>query len=177
MFCKKKEFFLTNSNICSIMFTKQTFVLQLLIYINTGEINLRKEKKSFIMYTDYWQWFKLLSDAELGHLTRAVFDYERNGILPQDLDEKESIAFAMVKENLDRDKIKYEATCLRNQQIAKARWKKLKESGVASIPFDTDGTDPIRLFTKDTDNDNDNDIDNDNDSDIDNDTGKNSKKF
>ena len=136
---------------------------------------MRKEKKSFIMYTDYWQWFKLLSDAELGHLTRAVFDYERNGILPQDLDEKESIAFAMVKENLDRDKINYEATCLRNQQIAKARWKKLKESGVASIPFDTDGTDPIRLFTKDTDNDN--DIDNDNDSDIDNDTGKNSKKF
>lgn len=100
---------------------------------------MKKEKPSFIMYKDYWQWFKLLSDAELGNLTRAIFDYERNGILPQDLGDKESLAFAVIKENLDRDRQKYEETCERNKKIARARWEKLKDCGISNMPFDTDG--------------------------------------
>ena len=94
-----------------------------------------KLKKSFVLYHDYWNWFRLLTDEELGQLMRAIFSYERDQILPASLNEKTEIAFCMIKEVLDRDREKYELICNRNKEIAKLRWKKMKESGI-DIPAD-----------------------------------------
>ena len=89
-----------------------------------------KVKKSFVLYHDYWNWFTLLSDEELGKLIRAVFRYEREKILPEKLGEKTEIAFFMIKDTLDRDREKYEIVCNRNKEIAKLRWKKMKDCGI-----------------------------------------------
>ncbi len=85
------------------------------------------QKKSFVMYHDYWEWLKLLSNEELGMLLRCVFAYEREQTLPKELNGKLEMAFAMIKENLDRDREKYEVVCKRNKEVAKLRWKKMQE--------------------------------------------------
>lgn len=89
-----------------------------------------KPKKSFIMYHDYWEWLKLLSDEELGKLIHTIFDYEREQIIPEGLEIKLSMAFAMIKETLDRDREKYEVVCNRNKEIARMRWQKMQECGI-----------------------------------------------
>lgn len=97
-----------------------------------------KIKKSFVLYHDYWNWFRLLTDDELGKLIRAIFNYEREQTVPYDLNEKTMIVFYMVKDTLDRDRAKYEAVCNRNKENAKIRWQKMKECGIELHPEVTD---------------------------------------
>ncbi len=85
-----------------------------------------KVKKTFSLYLDYWDWFKLLTDEEMGRLLRAIFRYEREGIEPDPADEKVNIFFQMVKESLDRDRKHYEAVCNKNRETARLRWQKTK---------------------------------------------------
>jgi hypothetical protein len=89
-----------------------------------------KQKKSFLIYHDYWEWLRLLTNEELGRLMRIIFAYEREQILPENLDGKLEMAFAMIKETLDRDKKKYEIVCNRNREIARMRWEKLQDYGI-----------------------------------------------
>ncbi len=84
-------------------------------------------KNKFTLYLDYWDWFKLLTDEELGRLLRSLFHYEREGIEPDDNDEKIKIFFYMIKETLDRDRKHYETICNRNKMNAQLRWQKTKE--------------------------------------------------
>ncbi|MBQ7961012.1 MAG: hypothetical protein IJ289_00315 [Clostridia bacterium] len=89
-----------------------------------------KVKKSFVLYHDFRNWFSLLTDEELGRLIRAIFDYEMNKELPENLNEKEQIAFFMVRDILDRDREKYERVCNRNKENARVRWEKMKKYGI-----------------------------------------------
>lgn len=89
-----------------------------------------KVKKSFVLYHDFRNWFSLLTDEELGRLLRAIFDYEMNKTLPENLNEKEQIAFLMVRDTLDRDREKYERVCNRNKENARVRWEKMKKYGI-----------------------------------------------
>lgn len=89
-----------------------------------------KVKKSFVLYHDFRNWFSLLTDEELGRLIRAIFDYEMNKELPENLNEKEQIAFFMVRDILDRDREKYERVCTRNKENARVRWEKMKKYGI-----------------------------------------------
>lgn len=89
-----------------------------------------KVKKSFVLYHDFRNWFSLLTDEELGRLIRAIFDYETNKTLPENLNEKEQIAFLMVRDTLDRDREKYERVCNRNKENARVRWEKMKKYGI-----------------------------------------------
>lgn len=95
-----------------------------------------KLKKSFLLYYDYWEWFKLLTDEELGKLLRAIFIYEREGETPKNFDPKLEMAFVMIKETLDRDKLKYEQVCNRNKEVAKIRWQKIKDCGIDLPPIE-----------------------------------------
>lgn len=90
-----------------------------------------KLKKSFIMYHDYWNWFKLLTDEELGKLVRALFLYAREQTEPNSLDEKLSFTFSMIKDNLDDDRARYEAVCNKNKENARLRWKRFQETNDA----------------------------------------------
>ncbi len=87
-----------------------------------------KLKNSFILYHDYWNWFRLLTDEELGQLLRAIFCYEKERNLPEFLNEKTQFVFNMIKELLDRDREKYENICNRNREIAKLRWNKTEDT-------------------------------------------------
>lgn len=86
-----------------------------------------KQKKSFQLYHDYWDCFKLLSDEELGKLLRTIYLYERENIYSENLDIKIEMAFSMIKKDLDRNRLKYEQICKRNKEIAKLRWQKIRE--------------------------------------------------
>lgn len=86
-----------------------------------------KTKTFFIMHHNYWNWFKLLTDEELGKLIRAVFLYEKEQKEPQTLDEKLTILFFMIKDALDKDRAKYESVCNKNKANAEIRWQKTKE--------------------------------------------------
>ena len=39
-------------------------------------------KSSFILYYEYEEQLSILSDEEMGKLIRAVFNYEKTGIVP-----------------------------------------------------------------------------------------------
>lgn len=86
-----------------------------------------KEKRSFRLYLDYWQWFRLLTYEEMGKLLQAVFAYEENRTLPLALEETTEMAFYMIKQDLDSDREKYEAICRRNRENAKTRWQKQQD--------------------------------------------------
>ena len=36
-----------------------------------------KAKNSFVLYHDYWNWFRLLTDEEIGLVIRGIFYYEK----------------------------------------------------------------------------------------------------
>lgn len=94
-----------------------------------------KQKKSFVLYHDYWEFLKLMTDEEVGRFIRAVYMYDREQILPKNLDPKTEMAFAMIKDRLDGDRQKYEKICKRNSEVARIRWQKTKECG-KEIPKD-----------------------------------------
>lgn len=111
-------------------------------------------KKSFILHNDYQDYFALLSREERGDLIMAVFDYNRNGVLP-DFDGSILMAFTMIRNQIERDALRYEARCERNKENIAKRWKE-KDTTVY------DGKSGKGSYTKHTDNGNDTDNVNDN---------------
>ena len=83
-----------------------------------------KAKKSFVLYHDYWNWFRLLTDEEIGLIIRGIFYYEKERVFPEFLTDKTLLVFQMIKEVLDRDRAKHEKICIKNSENAKIRWQK-----------------------------------------------------
>ena len=77
-----------------------------------------KEKISFLMYLDYEEHFKLMTDEQLGQLLRAIMKYEKTRQVPQ-LDGMVKMAFSFIKAQLDRDREKYEEKCAKNKENGK----------------------------------------------------------
>jgi len=80
-------------------------------------------KKRFLMYLDYEVICEQLENAEIGELMHAIFDYEKTGNHEQ-LSGKVAMAFAIIKNNLDRDRADYKEKCERNKELAMRRWDK-----------------------------------------------------
>lgn len=76
--------------------------------------------KSFVLYTEYGNKFKRLTDTQLGQLLRNIFAYEETEEIPVIDDDMVGIAFDIVKEDLDKQlknyKAKVEAGRSRHQQ-------------------------------------------------------------
>ena len=64
-------------------------------------------KKSFVLYCDTYDTLQHLTDEQLGKLTRMIFEYQINGLIPE-TNNPLFIAFGFIKSSLDRDCIKYE---------------------------------------------------------------------
>ncbi len=75
-------------------------------------------KNSFILYTNYFDILKDLSDSDLGIMFRAILSYQTNGEynIPKHLE----LAFKFIKNQLDIDEVKY------NDFIEKQRLNGLK---------------------------------------------------
>lgn len=68
------------------------------------------EKKSFLMNVDYEEQLEDLTNEELGILMRAIFKYEKDGTEPK-FSGLLKMAFAFIKENLNRNREKYDKRC------------------------------------------------------------------
>lgn len=123
---------------------------------------------SFILYTSYYALIEGLTDEQLGQLTRAIFLYARDGEIIC-LEPVVRMAFAFIKDNIERNQDKYQAKCEKNRQIALERERKKREAREKA--GNTNVHERARTCENNTnvherspyDNDNDNEYDNDND--------------
>ena len=123
---------------------------------------------SFILYTSYYALIEGLTDEQLGQLTRAIFLYARDGETIS-LEPVVRMAFAFIKDNIERNQDKYQAKCEKNRQIALERERKKREAREKA--GNTNVHERTRTCENNTnvherspyDNDNDNEYDNDND--------------
>lgn len=123
---------------------------------------------SFILYTSYYALIEGLTDEQLGQLTRAIFLYARDGETIK-LEPVVRMAFAFIKDNIERNQDKYQAKCEKNRQIALERERKKREAREKA--GNTNVHERSRTCENNTnvherspyDNDNDNEYDNDND--------------
>lgn len=123
---------------------------------------------SFILYTSYYALIEGLTDEQLGQLTRAIFLYARDG-KTINLEPVVRMAFAFIKDNIERNQDKYQAKCEKNRQIALERERKKREAREKA--GNTNVHERSRTCENNTnvherspyDNDNDNEYDNDND--------------
>lgn len=121
---------------------------------------------SFILYTSYYALIEGLTDEQLGQLTRAIFLYARDGKTIK-LEPVVRMAFAFIKDNIERNQDKYQAKCEKNRQIALERERKKREAREKA--GNTNVHERSRTCENNTnvherspyDNDNDNDNDND----------------
>lgn len=88
--------------------------------------------ESFILYTSYYAIIEGLTDAQLGQLTRAIFRYARDGEVV-DLEPVVRMAFAFIKDNIDRNADKYQQKCERNRENIRKRWEKKKAESDTNV--------------------------------------------
>ena len=113
---------------------------------------------SFILYTSYYALIEGLTDEQLGQLTRAIFLYARDG-KTINLEPVVRMAFAFIKDNIERNQDKYQAKCEKNRQIALERERKKREAREKADNTNVHERSPY-------DNDNDNEYDNEYDNDV-----------
>ena len=68
---------------------------------------MKEKKKSFVLYTDYAEQIKTLPMEEIGRLFCAILDYA-DGVKDVELSPAASMAFAFIRQQMDRDRVKYE---------------------------------------------------------------------
>lgn len=76
-------------------------------------------REYFCAYHSYRAWMKTLSDAEKGRLFDALLAYSESGE-QLSLSGKEAALFPAMQWNIDREKEKYDETCIRNSINGKA---------------------------------------------------------
>ncbi len=121
---------------------------------------------SFILCTSYYALIEGRTDEQLGQLTRAIFLYARDG-KTINLEPVVRMAFAFIKDNIERNQDKYQAKCEKNRQIALERERKKREAREKA--GNTNVHERARTCENNTnvherspyDNDNDNEYDND----------------
>ena len=75
----------------------------------------------FNAYHSYLKSIEPLNDAERGRLFTALLEYSMTGEVP-DVRGNERFIFPTMKEQIDRDKQKYDAKCKKQSEKAKKRW-------------------------------------------------------
>ena len=118
-------------------------------------------KESFILYLEHQAVFEMLTDEQAGQLIKNIFEYEKTGQVPK-MEQMLNVAFIPIKQDLDKNRAKYEKVVERNKKNIEKRW----QNKLPDNTKNTTGKNGIPDDTKNTDNDNDNDYDNDYDNDI-----------
>lgn len=116
-------------------------------------------KESFILYLEHQAVFEMLTDEQAGQLIKNIFEYEKTGQVPK-MEQMLNVAFVPIKQDLDKNRAKYEKVVERNKKNIEKRWQN-------KLPNDTKNTTGKNGIPNDTKNtDNDNDYDNEYDNDI-----------
>ena len=80
---------------------------------------------SFILYTSYYAIIEGLTDEQLGKLMRAIFIYARDGEIIN-LEPTLRMAFAFIKDDMERNQAKYNEKREKLRANAQKRWQKSK---------------------------------------------------
>ena len=127
---------------------------------------------SFILYTSDYQLIEGLADEQLGQLIRALFTYARDGKVIK-LEPVVRMAFAFIKDKIDRNQQKYQKKCERNRENIRKRWNKSNTNYTKEnerIPNDTSVYERIpndtTRYLYDSDSDSDSDSESDSESDV-----------
>ena len=83
----------------------------------------------FMMYRDYIEYFSYLSKEEKADLLDAIFAYVFKGEGPSSLSPVASLAFAIVRNNVDRDLEKYDKKCEKNRKNGALGGRPRKDEG------------------------------------------------
>lgn len=86
-----------------------------------------KQKSSFLIYHEYREPLKLLTDEQRGQLLMALIDYSESGVVPE-LDGISMMAFSFIQSQMDRDSKKYENRCSSNRENGKKGGRPKKEN-------------------------------------------------
>jgi DNA invertase Pin-like site-specific DNA recombinase len=86
-----------------------------------------KNKKSFLVYFDWYEPLSVLSDSQLGEITRAMFSYAKNQTEPEFSDPSLKMVFGFMKSAFDRDREAYKERCKKNAENANKGEKKKSE--------------------------------------------------
>lgn len=87
---------------------------------------MSKEQKGFIVYGDIKPVVDRLSDEEAGQLLRGMLNYFVDGKPPK-FDGVLEFVFIPIKQQMDRNAIKYESKCEKMRANANKRWQKTNE--------------------------------------------------
>lgn len=104
-----------------------------------------KQKSSFLIYHEYREPLKLLTDEQRGQLLMALIDYSESGVVPE-LDGISMMAFSFIQSQMDRDSKKYENRCSSNRENGKKGGRPKKENDLEENPKN-----PIKIKNKDKD--------------------------
>lgn len=92
-----------------------------------------KQKSSFLIYHEYREPLKLLTDEQRGRLLMALIDYSESGVVPE-LDGISMMAFSFIQSQMDRDSKKYENRCSSNRENGKKGGRPKKENDTEENP-------------------------------------------
>lgn len=88
---------------------------------------------SFNAYHSYLKSIEPLNDAERGRLFTAMLEYSISGAAPE-LRGNERYIFPTMKEQIDRDKVSYEAKCAKNRENGAKGGQATANRSVANAP-------------------------------------------
>lgn len=87
------------------------------------------EKISFLLYNEWGEYIRMLTNEERGRLLTAIFDFQETGELPE-FDGQLKMAFAIMSKQFNRDSKKWvEEKAKRSaagKKGAQARWDSIK---------------------------------------------------
>lgn len=86
------------------------------------------QKNSFLIYHEYREHLKLLTDEQRGQLLMALIDYSEAGEIPE-LDGITQMAFSFIRSQMDRDNEKYESRVAANRENGKKGGRPKKPKG------------------------------------------------
>ena len=85
-----------------------------------------KDQKGFVVYGDVQAVVDELDDEQAGKLFRAMLTYFATGKAPK-FDGVLKYVWIPIKQQMDRDKEKYDAKCEKNRENVKKRWERTNE--------------------------------------------------
>ena len=137
---------------------------------------MSKDQKGFIVYGDTKSLADELTDEQLGKLFRGMLDYFVTGKAPK-FTGVLKFSFIPIKQQMDRDKEKYDTKCEKNRAKIQRYWDKVKSGTTEynSIPMYSNATNTNTDTDTDTDTDTKTDKDTDTDTTTDTDTDTNIK--
>ena len=106
-----------------------------------------KQKSSFLIYHEYREPLKLLTDEQRGQLLMALIDYSESGVAPE-LDGISMMAFSFIQSQMDRDSKKYENRCSSNRENGKKGGRPKKENDLEENPKNPLGFEETEKKTK-----------------------------